>query len=29
VIGIAIPNTDARRLGQTLIAASADDSMPH
>ena len=29
VIGIAIPNTDARRLGQTLIAASADDSVPH
>ena len=28
-IGIAIPNADARRLGQTLIAASADDSAPH
>jgi hypothetical protein len=28
-IGIAIPNADARRLGQTLIAASADDPSPH
>src|SRR5579859_687060 len=27
-IGIAISNGDARRLGQTLIAASADDSAP-
>jgi hypothetical protein len=29
VVGIAIPNTDARKLGQTLIAASADDAAPH
>ena len=29
VIGIAIPNSDARKLGQTLIAASADDPAPH
>ena len=29
VIGIAIPNADARKLGQTLIAASADDPAPH
>jgi hypothetical protein len=28
-IGITIPNADARRLGQTLIAASADDPAPH
>ena len=29
VIGISIPNADARRLGQTLIVASADDPVPH
>jgi hypothetical protein len=29
VIGISIPNADARRLGQTLIVASADDPAPH
>jgi hypothetical protein len=29
VIGVAIPNADARKLGQTLIAASADDHEPH
>jgi len=29
VIGIAIPNADARRLGETLMAASADDPTPH
>jgi hypothetical protein len=28
-IGIAIPNVDARKLGQTLIAASANDPEPH
>ena len=29
VIGIAIPNADARRLGQNLIAASAEGPAPH
>jgi len=29
VIGIAIPNADARNLGQTLMAASADGPVPH
>ena len=29
VIGIAIPNADGRKLGQALIAASADDLVPH
>ena len=29
VIGIAIPNSDARKLGQTLITANADDPVPH
>ena len=29
VIGIAIPNADARRLGETLMAASADVGAPH
>src|SRR6202521_3211472 len=28
-IGIAIPNADARKLGQCLIAASADGLAPH
>ena len=29
VIGIAIPNADGRRLGQILIAASANNPVPH
>jgi hypothetical protein len=29
VIGIPIPNDEARKLGQVLMAASADDPAPH
>ena len=29
VIGIPIPNTEGRRLGQIMMAASADDPAPH
>jgi len=29
VIGIPIPNLEGRKLGQILIAASADDPAPH
>ena len=29
VIGIPIPNGEARKLGQVLMAASADDLTPH
>jgi hypothetical protein len=28
-VGVAIPNADARKLGQSLIAASANGLLPH